>query len=208
MAIRLVRVLSVAALVSAFAFASPADSQPTAGLSGGVQGILMAESVHDERGDWKYTLQVSWFTGAPQALSHLDLLLGLSGCECVCTDFRIGEEETVGTSGGLSHLGRSCTVSYTAEFECRGDPSIAGEEGPIIKFSPVEGSCMPMNGGTGIFVFYSDWPPAPLEQATQSLLIKYGTKSMTGALAGVLPSCRCATSTQSTSWGDVKKMFR
>jgi hypothetical protein len=175
--------------------------------AGCVSGEVTAEPADEKLGDWEYTLSVSWATGAPQALSHLDLLLGLSACGCVCSEFSFGAADTAGTSDGTSR-GRRCTVFYAAEFECKGDPSIPGDEGPIVKFEPLRGTCEPGPTGSGVFVFYSDWPPAEIAKPFNGLLIKYGTRSCSGPLAGVLPTCRCATATESTSWGGVKRMFR
>jgi len=190
-----------------FVFAGGVSAQTDVVAAGCVSGEVTAEPAESPLGDWKYTLTASWATGTPQALSHLDLLLGLSECACVCSECSFGAEDTAGTSDGTPR-GRRCTVSYEAEFNCKGDPSIPGDEGALVKFEPLRGTCEPGPTGSGVFAFYSDWPPEKLAEPMNRLLIKYGTRSCSGPLTGVLPSCRCATATEPTSWGGVKRMFR
>ncbi|MFH1681089.1 MAG: hypothetical protein ABIH26_10650 [Candidatus Eisenbacteria bacterium] len=171
-------------------------------------GTLIAEVSGVPLGHWKYTLEVSWTTGAPQAVSHLDLLLGLSGCRCVCDGFSFGASDTAGTSDGEGTGKTACTVQWEAEFNCSGDPSIPGDEGPLVKFEPLGGGCEPGTAGSGLFVFYSDWNPVGVQEPGTHLLIKYEQMHLFGALSGVLPSCTCETSTETTSWGGVKSRFR
>ncbi|MBN1826616.1 MAG: hypothetical protein JW958_10135 [Candidatus Eisenbacteria bacterium] len=174
-----------------------------------ITGTSTAELVNHELGRYRYTIQVDWNTGTQHALSHLDLILGLGGCGCVCEHFSFGAPDTAGTSNGWLSK-RNCTVSYEAGFECNGDPSIPGDEGPLVKWEPKSDpfDCEPGNYGSGSFVFYSDWAPAPVDSGNCYLLIKYATQNCCGELTGVLPECTCVTSVENQSWGGVKKLFR
>lgn len=199
-----VRILAV--LVPIGLGAGVAHAQSTSLAIGSVSGTAVAEKVGAAFGEWKYTLTVSWSTGAPQALSHLDVRLPLAACECVCSQFFIGVDEPAGTMDGF-HNGRRCSIGCDAAFLCRGDPSIPGDEGPIIKYEPRDEKCEPGPIGSAVVAFYTDWPPAAVTTPNDYLLVKYGTKSLSGSLTGDLPGCRCATSVEPKSWGSIKIMF-
>jgi len=158
-------------------------------------------------GEWEYCVTVDWSTGA-YAVSHLDVLLGLLDCPCICDEFPFAAEDTAGSSGG-TRATPPCAVSYAASYECAGDPSTPGEEGPLVKFEPYGGECEPGPSGTGTFCFYTDWPPRSVQTPNSLLLIKYGPESCSGELTGDLPLCSCGeTATEQRGWGWVKKLFR
>src|SRR6266853_476880 len=85
-------------------------------------------------GLFKYTLTVTWGVGAHDP-SHLDILLGLNDCACVCDPRLFKFASPAGTSTGVNG-GGGCTVPYYAAYACTGDPSIQEMTGPAIKFSP------------------------------------------------------------------------
>lgn len=177
-----------------------------------ISGTSTAELVNDSLGDWKYTFTVQWGPVA-HGLSHLDLLLGFAGCSCACDAFSFGAPDSAGTSNGESSDkdgddADTCRVRYQAQYECHGDPSIPGEEGPLVKWEPASQGCEPGKSGSGVFCFYSDWPPTAASEANQYLLFKFGSDSCAGHLTGMIPNCQCETSTESTSWGSVKSRFR
>lgn len=171
-----------------------------------IEGNSTAQEVSDPAGRWLYTITVSWNTGVQQGVSHFDVILGLSNCPCVCDRFPFDEGNGPNKSTGED----DCSVYYSASFECKGDPSVDGEKGPLVKFEPRDAGkdCEPGNSGNGTFSFLSDWPPARLSTPNDLLLIKFGRDSCRGNLTGVLPACSCPNATQNSSWGDVKKMFR
>jgi len=172
-----------------------------------ISGSSTATQVGDPLGEWMYTVNVTWNTGQ-HGLSHFDLILGLGGCDCVCDLFSADAPDTAGTSNGESHRD-TCTVNYFLEgFHCTGDPSIPGDEGPLLKWEYFENGCEPGASGTGEFVFYSDWAPTSASVPNNYLLYKAGPDSCSGNLTGDLPDCTCATGTKSTSWTDVKELFR
>lgn len=158
---------------------------------------------------WKYTATISWDTGTPYALSHLDLLLDTATGTCMCSDIsdNILFEGLYGTSDGMS----GCEVSYETTLECDGDPSIDGVEGILFKFEPIEdeSGCDPGTTGTGTFVFYSDIGPAPIDEEILVLFDKFGQLNCSGYLSGFFPGLSCdPVSTEATSWDALKGWFR
>lgn len=180
-----------------------------------ISGNCTAEFVGDTLGDWKYTIDVAWGPVA-HGLSHLNLVLGFDGCECACDAFSFGAPDSAGYSYGPSGFAKAadepdtCLVRYRAEYECGGDPSIPGDEGPLVKWEPwEEGGCEPGPSGIGTFFFYTDWAPVSVGVPNQYLMFKYSTQSCAGEVTGVVPACTCGpTSTEATSWGGVKNLFR
>jgi hypothetical protein len=158
-------------------------------------------------GAWKYCVDISWDTGVPYALSHADVILLLEDCMCVCEDFPFGSADTAGTSTGVANGGDSCTVYYSAEFNCYGDPSIPDLDVPIVKFEPYESDCEPAPLGTGSYCYYSDWPPAEITEPESLLALKAGQTFCYGDLTGVLPGCQCNVRMRAVAWGTVKVLF-
>jgi hypothetical protein len=157
-------------------------------------------------GDWRYCISIDWSTGA-NALSHWDLILGLAQCPCICTSFPFAAEDTAGTSS--DGVREACTVYYRAFFDCEDDPSTETVEGPLVKFEPWPGGCVPGQSGSGTFCFYTDWPPTAVPASNAQLLVKYGSNVCTGPLTGELPLCGCGpTATEQNSWGGIKSIFR
>ena len=157
-------------------------------------------------GLYKYTLTVTWDVGVHDP-SHLDILVGLNDCACVCDPrlFKFGSP--AGTSTGVN-AGGDCTVPYYAAYACTGDPSIDGMTGPAIKFSPDESVCSTNETGTGTFVFYSPLPPSPIQVQPNAIAIKHGTDTCYGPLVGSLPVCQCSVPASATTWGRVKDIYR
>lgn len=157
---------------------------------------------------WEYTLTVTWNTGTPYALSHLNLLLDAVGGTCGCSDFAgaLFLIQPAGTSGGVG----GCTVPYDVYLECGGDPSIPGVDGILMKFEPDESlGCEPANTGTATFVFYSDLNPVPVDEEILSLVDKFSTQHCFGNLTGYFPAMACnPVPDAGAAWGSVKGMFR
>ncbi len=101
-----------------------------------------------------------------------------------------------------------CLVYYTAELSCDGDAAIPGLNVPLIKFEPIEDGCTPGPTGTGVFCFYSNWPPAPIVSGDALLAVKAGQNRYFGNLSGVLPGCALPSATERVSWSMVRHMFR
>ncbi|MFH1279897.1 MAG: hypothetical protein ABIK65_16160 [Candidatus Eisenbacteria bacterium] len=180
-----------------------------------ISGNCTAEYAGDALGEWKYTIDVTWGP-VDHGLSHLNLVLGFAGCECACDAFPFGAPDSAGYSQGSSGVAGAvdepdtCRVRYSARYECHGDPSIPGDEGPLVKWEPEESAgCEPGPSGSGTLFFYTDWAPVAVGIPNQCLMFKYSTQSCSGELTGVLPQCTCGpTSTEATSWGGVKALFR
>jgi hypothetical protein len=174
-------------------------------------GTVSATFVGSPLGDYKYCAEIVWDMGAKMGggLSHLDLILGLGDCPCACDAFSFGADDTAGVSNGLTSFiaGDSCTVYYSATAMC-GDPSVPGDEGPLVKYEYLDSGCQPGPTGAGTFCFYSDWPPEPIENPTDNIIVKFGQGDCTGDMSGVLPACNCGpNATQSSSWGRVKSLY-
>src|SRR5882672_7895839 len=149
-------------------------------------------------GLYKYTLTVTWDVGVHYP-SHVDILIGLTDCACVCDPrlFKFGSP--AGTSTGVNGTG-SCTVPYSGLYACKGDPSIDAMTGPAIKFSPDETLCSTDETGTGTYVFYSPLPPSPVQVQPNAIAIKHGNSTCYGPLIGALPVCQCSVPASPTTW--------
>jgi len=177
------------------------------------QSYLMGECTavvnpdHPTLGAWKYCVEVNWNTGR-HALSHLDLLLGLEACPCVCEEFPFAAQDPAGVSTGESGQGEVCLVFYRAGWSCAGDPSL-GIGVPLIKFESIaQGDCEPGPVGEGTFCFYSNWPPVAVATPNELLALKAGPNMVTGELTGVMPDCGCGMApVESCTWGAVKAQF-
>jgi len=157
---------------------------------------------------WTYTMEISWDTGTQYALSHMDLLMDTAAGTCTCADFvdAISWDDPIGYSTGDPN----CTVDYEGNLECNGDPSIPGVDNILLKFEPIGGTgCEPGTSGTATFVFYSDLPPAPIDEDILSLVDKFAGNSCFGSLSGDFPSMSCdPVSTDTMPWGNIKGLYR
>jgi hypothetical protein len=155
---------------------------------------------------WKYCYEIYW-AGLPHGVSHVDVLLCLiEDCECLCESDYFVFAETVGSGPGTSN-GEPCTVYYYGYFECFGDPSIEIFV-PVIKFEPYEGDCEPGIDGWAYLCFYSVGAPM-WGTFPNYIAIKFGTEFALGDLEGALPGCNTAwSSTESSTWGRVKALYR
>ncbi len=174
-----------------------------------ISGTIVATANPDPLGPpWVYTLTIDWDTGTPYALSHMDLLMDTAGGTCSCADFMdvLSWDDPIGSSNGDPF----CTVDYTGNLECAGDPSIPGVDGILLKFEPIEDlGCAPGVTGTATFVFYSHLGPAPIDEDILSLVDKFAGNSCFGALSGDFPSMTCdPVETDKLEWGSAKSMYR
>ncbi len=191
-----------------------------------IDGTITASSNPDPMGPrWMYTMVVVWDTGSQYALSHFNLLMDSETGTCTCQDFEdaLSWNDPIGSSDGEP---TGCTVDYRGYLECRGDPSIPGVGGILLKFEPIpaaptlfgieelqrepaEDVCKPGPTGTGTFVFYSDLPPATIDEDILSGVDKYGKEYCYGHMSGDFPAMACdPVGNEDTSWGALKGMFR
>ncbi len=174
-----------------------------------ISGTIVATANPDPLGPaWVYTMTINWDTGTPYALSHMNLLMDTAGGTCSCADFMdaLSWDDPIGSSNGDPF----CTVDYTGNLECNGDPSIPGVDGILLKFEPIEGlGCEPGVTGTASFVFYSHLGPAPIDEDILSLVDKFAGNSCFGSLSGDFPSMSCdPVETDKLEWGSAKSMYR
>jgi hypothetical protein len=175
-----------------------------------ISGTITASPTNSPGGPaWAYTLVMTWDTGTPYALSHANVLIDSADGTCMCSDLEdaLSWNNPIGTSDGDPN---GCIVSYEGFLECKGDPSIPGVEGILLKLEPIEDEfCEPGPTGTGTFVFYSDLPPAPIDEDILSIVDKYATQSCFGHLSGDFPGLACdPVSVDGASWGTLKGLFR
>ncbi len=158
-------------------------------------------------GLYKYTVTGTWDVGQ-FGLSHIDFFLTLKELECIC-DPRVAQFAIpAGTSDGTNDEG-ACKVLYEGKYNCKGDPSIPAElAAPTIKFNAVSADCETGTTGTGTWVFYSPFPPAPYSVDPEGVAIKHGQQVCLGPLAGTLPMGDCTTPAETKSWGGVKAIYR
>ena len=158
-------------------------------------------------GLYKYTVTGSWDV-TRFGLSHIDFFLQLKDLECICDPAVVKFGTPAGTSNGVSDDG-PCIVNYEGLYFCMGDPSIPAElQAPTIKFNSINGDCEPGTTGTGTWVFYSPFPPAPYSVDPEGAAIKHGQLVCVGQLAGTMPMGDCSTPTRAMSWGSVKANYR
>lgn len=158
---------------------------------------------------WKYTATISWDTGTPYALSHVDMLLDAAAGSCSCLD--LSDALVFAGIAGYSDGEGGCEVTYETFLECDGDPSIPGVDSILFKFEPVEdgSGCEPGTTGTGTFVFYSDLGPAPIDEEILLLVDKFGQLSCSGYLSGVFPGLECdPVGAEQSTWDSLKGLFR
>ena len=200
---------AVALLVTALGFTSTAEAQtshpPCPALS--AQCTAQWVSTGPYAGLYKYTLTLTWDVGVHDP-SHLDILVGLDNCLCVCDPRLFRFPAPAGTSTGVNGAG-PCTVPYTGAYVCKGDPSIKDTNtGPAVKFSPDETLCSTDEAGSGTFVFYSPLPPSPNDIQPDAIAIKHGLDTCYGPILGSLPMCDCSVPADNTTWGKVKSYYR
>jgi hypothetical protein len=190
----------------AICFAAAPMAMAACELSG---HISASENTEDPSlGAWAYTLDVSWDTMTPYALSHLDLIIDLPGGTCLCSDVANGI--TFASPGGSTDgVPAPCTVEYDAFLECSGDPSIPGVQGILFKWEPIEGEgCEPGPVGTGSFTFYSDFPPYPVTEDMHLLILKANGDSCEGTITGFFPALPCGpVDAKGSSWSGVKGLY-
>jgi hypothetical protein len=175
-----------------------------------IGGTITASPNPDPAGpNWVYTMVISWDTGNNYSLSHANLLLDPGLGTCLCQDFHDALDwgSPVGYSDGNPG---GCTVDYEGFLECGGDPSIPEVDGFLLKFEPIEdGSCEPGPTGTGTFTFYSNLPPAPIDEDVLSVVDKHAQQYCFGHLSGDFPAMACdPVSNEDSAWGSLKGMFR
>ncbi|PIV81460.1 hypothetical protein COW53_04215 [bacterium CG17_big_fil_post_rev_8_21_14_2_50_64_8] len=172
-----------------------------------ISGNINAARNSDPNGPaWVYTMTVTWDNDVKYALSHFDLLIdGVSGA-CSLADLVgvLSWDDPIGTSDGEG----GCTVSYYGDLSDIGDPSIPGVTGLLLKFEPYPG-CEPGNTGTGVFVFYSDLAPVPVDEDILSMVDKYALMYCFGHLSGMFPGLDCnPVADEAVSFGAVKGLYR
>ncbi len=172
-----------------------------------ISGDITAAQNTDPNGPaWVYTLTMTWDTDAKYALSHFDVLIdGVSG-GCTLADLmgHLWWDDPIGTSDGEG----GCTVSYYGELSDNGDPSIPGVTDLLLKFEPYAG-CEPANVGSGVFTFYSDLAPVPVDEDILSLVDKYAGNYCFGHLTGMFPGMDCdPVDNEAVSFGAVKGLYR
>ena len=175
-----------------------------------IGGTITASANPDPLGPvWMYTMELSWDTGNNYSLSHANLLMDPGLGTCLCADFMdaLSWDYPVGSSNGYPD---PCTVEYEGFLECEGDPSIPEMTGFLLKFEPIEDeNCEPGPTGTGTFIFYSNLPPAPIDEEILSVVDKHANEYCFGFLAGDFPAMACdPVGNEDSSWGNLKGIFR
>ena len=158
-------------------------------------------------GSYRYTIQLAWDVGRHDP-SHVDVIVGLTNCQCTCDPRLFKFASPAGTSTGVNVSG-ACTVPYAGLYACKGDPSIKdATTGSAVKFQPDETLCSTDESGSGTFVFYSPLPPSPTEIYPDAIAIKHGLDTCWGPIVGALPICDCSVPASGVSWGQVKSVYR
>ena len=175
-----------------------------------IGGTITASANTDPMGpNWVYTMEITWDTGNAYSLSHVNLLLDPGLSTCLCQDFMdaLSWGDPIGSSNGYPE---PCTVYYQGFLECEGDPSIPEVTGFLLKFEPIyDEFCEPGPTGTGTFIFYSDLPPAPIDEDILSIVDKFAGEYCFGNMSGDFPAMACdPVGAEESSWGNLKGLFR
>ena len=158
-------------------------------------------------GTWRYEIQLAWDVGRHDP-GHIDVIVGLTNCQCTCDARLFKFASPAGTSSGVGASG-ACTVPYAGVYACKGDPSIKdATTGSAVKFEPDEAVCTTAEAGTGTFVFYSPLPPSAPEHYVDAIAIKHGPDTCWGKIVGSLPICDCSVPTTEVTWGRMKGIYR
>lgn len=158
-------------------------------------------------GNYRYTIDLTWDLGRRDP-THLDILVGLLDCACVCDARLFRFVSPAGTSNGVNAAG-ACLVSYEADYRCMGDPSIqATTKGAAIRLHALDDGCENDGAGSGSFVFYSPLPPGGEGIYADAIALKQGQNTCYGLLLGELPMCDCSVPSGPTSWGRLKSVYR
>lgn len=168
--------------------------------------ITAARTTDPNLPNWEYTAVIDWDTVTQYALSHLDLLLDTANGNCSCAELA-ADLYWVGVAGkAVGEEG--CEVEFEASMECRGDPSIPDLDGILLKFEPIGMECEPGPIGTATLTFYSDQPPAPIDEEILLLFDKFSGLACSGYLSGVFPGLACdPVSSESMNWDALKSTF-
>ncbi len=175
-----------------------------------ISGVCSAarNTSQPDMGTWKYTLAVTWDTATRYALSHFDILLSPQNAACGCQDLAASLQvpSPAGTSNGNP---AGCTVTFDWVFGCNGDPSIHLTD-LLLKLEPRQSdTCAPGTTGQGTFTFYSNYPPAAIDEPNLALVDKFGQLVCYGTLTGVFPGLPCdPTATEPSTWGTVKSLYQ
>jgi hypothetical protein len=190
----------ILAVLLSLALGPAAPAQP-------VWGTSSAELSTDPgfEGYWKYCFEIHWDTSpfGAHAMSHADVFLSLEECADACTPGRFAFADTAGNGDGEG----GCTVYYTAEFLCEGDPQFPQFPFPTVKFEYMEGDCEPGTLNSANVCFYSQFIPSPPAVHPDALGIKFGQNTGTGPLEGPLPICEVSP-VEDSSWGTIKSLYR
>jgi len=169
-----------------------------------LHGTIMASPAEPgARGDWRYEMRVTWDNNSPFALSHFNLKLD-DGTNCTEGDIR--SYLMWGSPAGEAHgFEVNGSIYFDAVLEMNGDPSLDISV-PLIKYEPNDmGDVRPGPSGTGVFVFWSDLPPWPIDRPNLLLSEKFGQEHSFGVMDGVFPALPCnPIATTRESWGTVK----
>ncbi|MBU0742649.1 hypothetical protein KKG45_03090 [bacterium] len=167
-------------------------------------GTIMAAAARpDAPGDWRYEMRVTWENNSPFALSHFNLKLD-DGTNCNDEDIR--SYLIWNSPAGVARcFGVNAAIYFDAVLEMGGDPSL-GIDVPLIKYEPNDMSeIRPGPNGVGVFVFWSNLPPWPIDRPNVLLSEKFGQLHSFGQMDGVFPALPCdPIATDQSSWGAVK----
>lgn len=174
-----------------------------------VGGAITASHNPDPEGPmWMYTMVITWDTGNDCSLSYINLLMDSATGTCGCSDFRqaLSWDDPCGSSDGYL---MDCEVSYYSYLECRGDDTIPEMDGILMKFLPIEDTCLPGPTGTGTMFFYSDLGPCPVDEELLSVMNTDAQGYCLGYLTGDFPCMVCdPVDNEGTNWGNVKGLYR
>lgn len=173
-----------------------------------IGGEITAERNHDPQYPaWKYTAVIEWDTVSQYALSHLDILIDTETGSCTC--YEISSALTWWGVAGHAVGEEGCEVDFEASIECNGDPSIPDLYGILLKFEPISLECEPGPVGTLTVFFYSEMPPAPIDEEVLLLFDKFAGLYCSGYLSGYFPSLACnPVDTEPATWDVLKSLYR
>lgn len=167
-------------------------------------GTIMANPAGPgEPGAWRYEMRVTWDNEPASALTHFNIKLD-EGDNCTYEDIRNYLVWDV-PAGEANSASSSAKLYFDADLVMDGDPGLDIDV-PLLRYTPnALSETRPGPQGVGVFVFWSDLSPWPVDEPNLLLSERFGRHYGFGELEGVFPALPCdPIPSQEMSWGTVK----
>jgi len=196
----MLRIIGITACALVFCLSAATSPATARCLDGSVVATYQYDGPY--RGLYLYTVTLEFML--EKGLSHVTLDLGFSDClEYACSQTYLFQNPAGESPGTIAN----CPVTFTGQFNCRGDPSIDYMV-PVVKWDVSSASgCEPGKMGAATLRFYSNLGPDP-SRTVSLFLIKNGQEVCEGTLTGDIPVSPCSVPVQEMRWGTIKSIYQ